>query len=232
MKFSFRLAAVSAALVLGSVSAHADLTIPFSTFQANSVQKFTADNLAAFDLVGLTVSAKGNTYVAQPGTPGETNGTVTPVAFGFPITKIVIGSKLNIASGSAVGSALYFARSDDDTGEALGFTLANFTINYNTKQVLADLTVKGGTVQTQAPLYNFNVATPLALKYKFPFTVTGHEVLDQLKLTEGVKSVFYTALRLPEFVADALNADYGTLTQDISTKSRSTKISTAPYVAP
>ncbi|HEX5356705.1 MAG TPA: hypothetical protein VFW93_10830, partial [Aquabacterium sp.] len=163
---AFRLAAVSAVLALGSVSAHADLTIPFSSFDGNSVQTFTADDLAAFDLVKLTVAAKGNTYVAKAGTPGETNGTVTPVAFGFPITQIVVGSKLNIAAGSANGSALYFHRDDDDTGGSYGFTLANFTINYVTKQVLADVTPDGGTVQKQAPLYNFNVATPLALKYK------------------------------------------------------------------
>ncbi|HEX5357735.1 MAG TPA: hypothetical protein VFW93_16130, partial [Aquabacterium sp.] len=89
----------------------------------------------------------------------------------------------------------------------------------------------GGTVQKQAPLYNFNVATPLALKYKFPLTVTGHEVLDQLKLTDGIKTVFNGVLQLPEFAAEALNFDYGTLVQDISTTLRKTKISTTPYVA-
>ncbi|WP_375214193.1 hypothetical protein [Aquabacterium sp.] len=229
--FQFRLVAISA-LGMGAMSAaHADLTIPFGWTDSNSVQAFPAENLGAFDLVKLTVSAKGNTTPVGTPVPGESNGTLTPPAFKFPITKIVIGSKLNIVSGSAVGSALYFERLNDDTGATLGFTLANFTINYDKKQVLADVTPNGGAVALQQPIYNFNVATPLALKFKLPLTVTGHEVLDQLKLTEQAKTVFTNVLELPEFSLFALDFDYGTLTQDISTNLRKNKISTSPYVA-
>lgn len=227
---SFRVAAVSALMMGAATAAHADLTIPFGWTESNSVQTFPADNLAAFDIVKLTVAAKGNTYVAKEGTPGETNGTVTPVAFGFPVTKIVIGSKLNIASGTASGSALYFERFNDDTNAKVGFTLANFTINYDTKQVLADVTPNGGVVAMQQPIYNFNVATPLALKFKFPLTVTGHEVLDKLMLTPQAKTVFTNVLQLPEFALFALEFDYGTLVQDISTNLRKKSISSTPYV--
>ena len=227
---SFRLAAVSAALVMGS-AAHADLTIPFAATNSNSVQAFPAENLNAFDLVQLTVEARGNTTAVGTPVPGETNGTLTAPAFSFPVTKIVIGSKLNIASGSAVGSALYFKRFNDETGATVGFTLANFTIDYVKKMVLADVTPNGGVAAMQRPVYTFNVATPLALKYKFPLTVTGHEVLDQLKLTEEAKGVFTQVLELPEFALFALDFDYGTLTQDISTNLRKTKVSSQPYVA-
>jgi len=209
----------------------AGLTLPINATVSNSVQTFPADNLAAFDLVKLTIEGRGTTYVAKAGTPGETNGTTTPVAFGFPITKIVIGNKLNIASGSAVGSALLLQRFNDDTSATVGFTLANFTIDYNRKQVLADTTPVGGKTTVQMPLYNFVATTPLGLKYVFPLSVTGHEVLGQLALTPQAKAVFTSALELPEFALFALEFDYGTLTQDISLKLRSRPVSTRPYAA-
>lgn len=229
--FALRVSAAAVALAAAS-AAHADLNIPFAWTESNSVQTFTDDNLAAFDLVSLVVRAKGNATEVGARVVGETNGTETAKAFKFPITQIVIGSKLNIASGSASGSALYFEREDIlDTGEIFGFTLANFTINYDTKQVLADVTPKGGAVAKQQPIYTFNVNTKLALKYKFPLTVTGHEVLDQLKLTAGIKTVFTDVLRLPEFALPQLEVEYGNLTQDVSTNLRKVKISSAPYVA-
>ena len=228
---AIRLSAAVAAVGLFSQAALANLTIPTQFTVSNSVQAFPFENRQAFDLVNLTVSARGTTYVAAPGTPGESNGTVTAAAFGFPITKIVIGPRLNIVSGTAVGSALFFERFNDETGRTLGFTLANFTINYDLKKVLADTTPVGGVTKPQMPIYDFTVNTPLALKYKFPLSVTGHEVLGNLKLTPQAKDVFRTVLELPEFTEFALEFDYGTLTQDISVKLRSRPITTRPYVA-
>lgn len=227
---SFRAAIATAALAAAS-AAHADLTIPFGFTNSNSVQAFTADNLAAYDLVNLTVTGAGTTTATGAVVVGESNGTKNSTAFSFPITKIVIGSKLNIASGSAVGSALKFDRVDLDTGEALGFTLANFTIDYDKKLVLADVTPKGGATTKQQAIYLFNVATPLALKYKFPLTVTGHEVLDHLLLSDAAKALFTSALKLPEYALPALDLEFGTLTQDISTTLRKTPVSGTPYVA-
>lgn len=211
--------------------AQANLSIPTNFLVANSVQAFPAENRTAFDLVLLTVSARGTAFVAQEGTPGETNGTVTPAAFGFPITKIVIGSKLNIVSGTAAGSALYFSRDDIETGLTHGLTLANFTIDYNAHKVLADTTPAGGATVKQAPIYNFTVQTPLALKYKFPLSITLHEVLGNLLLTDQTKAIFKEALAIPEYGEFALDYDYGTLTQDVTAKLRSKAVSTTPYVA-
>ncbi len=222
-----------AAVVVGTlpVAAQANLTIPTNFLVANSVQAFPAQNRTAFDLVMLTVSARGTTFVAEEGTPGETNSTVTPAAFGFPITKIVIGSKLNIVSGTAAGSALYFNREDLDTGLIYGLTLANFTIDYNAKKVLADTTPAGGATSKQVPIYNFTVQTPLALKYKFPLSITLHEVLGNLLLTDQTKAIFKEALAIPEYGEFALDYDYGTLTQDVTAKLRSKAVSTTPYSA-
>ncbi len=218
MTFALRSAIVSLALTAGAfTSAHADLTIPFQATQSNSVQKFSEDIMGAFELVAITVEAKGNGVAV--GTAGDT--------FSFPITKIVINNQLKIASGSAVGSGLFISRLDK--GELRGVTLANFTINYVTKQVLADTTALGGATTTQMPLYTFNEAVHLALKYKFPLTITGHEELNELHLTEEAKAVMKTALNLPTFTHFALDLDYGTLTQDVSTKIRKPAASTKPY---
>lgn len=226
-----RFATTALFAALAASSAHADLTLPTNILVANSVQTFTADNLASFDAVNLVVEARGTTFVVRAGTPGLSNGTVTPVAFGFPITKVVIGSGLNIVSGTASGSALYFNRMDPDTGKATALTLANFTINYKQSKVLADATVQGGKTEVQMPLYDFTATSPLALKYKFPLTVTGHEVLDHLLLSDSAKALFTSALKLPEFATPALDLEFGNLTQDISTTLRKKAISGTPYVA-
>jgi hypothetical protein len=227
MSLNLRSIAVASALGLAALSAQANLTIPFNATQSNSVQAFPADVLQLMELVYLEIQAKGTATAVGAVLPETSN----PSAFNFPITKIVIGSKLNIASGSAVGAALVFRRANDEGTAYIGLTLANFTIDYVRKQVLADLTPMGGSTTTQAAIYNFHTATPLALKYKFPLTITGHEVLDQLYLTTETKAAFKSSLELPEFALGTLEKDFGTLTQDISTKLRKPAVSTKPYVA-
>ena len=232
----FRITApiIAAAVVsIAPVAAQANLTLPTNFLVANSVQAFPLDNRAAFELVGLSVSARGTAFVAQGAEPDAPN---TPAAFGFPITKIVIGSKLNIVSGSAVGSALYFNRNIDNdfdgvAEKVVGLTLSNFTIDYVAKKVLADTTPSGGATRYQTPIYDFTVKTPLALKYKFPLSITLHEVLGDLMLTPVTKDIFRSALELDELAEGALELPYGTLTQDVTSKLRAKAISTKPYVA-
>lgn len=223
MTFTLRAVTTSVVLATAALSAQAGtlLVLPLQGTQSNSVQTFSKVSMLAFKAVDITVEAKGN----------ATGSATDPAVFTFPVTKVAIGTKLNIASGSAVGSALFISRIDYDLPEepVYGVTLANFTINYETKQVLADTTTTGGVTQTQMPLYNFNTATPLALKYQFPLTVTGHEVLDQLFLTPQAKAAFTDGLKLPVFAIPQLNNDFGTLTQDISTNLRKAAVSTKPY---
>ena len=226
-----RFAAIALFAGVATTSAHADLTLPTNALVANSVQTFTADDLDALDLVNMTIEGRGTTYVAKAGTPGQSNGTVTPVAFGFPITKIVIGSNLSIVSGTASGSALFFNRTDLDTGKKTGLTLANFTINYKQSKVLADTTILGGTTQVQMPLYDFTPSSPLALKYKFPLAISLHEVLGNLRLTAQAKDALIKGVELPEFAIPALEIDFGTLTQDIKVQFRATPINPRPYAA-
>ena len=171
--------------------------------------------------------------VAIQETPATKPGDYgTPAAFSFPITKIVIGSGLKIASGSASGAALYFDRMNEDTGAILGLTLANFTIDYVKHQVLADTTPKGGSTLKMMPLYNFTVNTPLGLKYSFPLNITLHEQLGDLRLTDQARNVILTTMELnADIVDESLRASFGTLTQDVSTNLRKKSISSALYVA-
>lgn len=218
---SFRTIAVATALVTAGASAHAGLTIPANSLVANSVQAFSQESLDAFEVGGVTVTPLGNA-TAVPDVVG---------AFSFPITSITISNSLKIASGDAKGSALEISRIARNVGK-VGVTVANFTINYTTKQVLADTTPLGGTTTIQAPLYNFNTATPLGLKYKFPLSITGHEVLDQLTLTPEMNATMKSSLALTPVLAAALDSitTFGTLTQDIAVKFRAKAVSTTPYV--
>jgi hypothetical protein len=225
--FAFRALAVTTLLSAATFSAHADLKIPFGWTQSNSVQKFPEKVILLFDLVYLEINAKGNAKSLND----VPEGLYVPKAqsYSFPVTEIVIGNKLNIAAGSATGSALEFRRALDD-GTYVGVTLANFTLNYVTKKVWCDAKPFGAPSKRIA-VYDFNVATPLALKYKFPLTVTGHEVLDKLMVTAEGKQVFIDGLRLEAWAAAALDEDMGSLTQDISTNIRKPKLaSTKPYV--
>ena len=232
----FRITAplIAAAVVsLAPVAAQANLTIPTNFLVATSVQAFPLENREAFELVGLSVAARGTAFVVEAADPAAPS---TPGAFGFPITKIVIGSKLNIVSGTAAGSALYFNRNVDADFDGIfektvGLTLANFTIDYNRKKVLADTTPAGGKTSYQTAIYDFTVQTPLALKYKFPLNITLHEVLGNLMLTPETKDIFRSALELDELAEGALELPYGTLTQDVTSKLRPKAISTKPYVA-
>lgn len=226
LSLSFRSVAVSAVLAGTAFSASAaGIAIPVNAFVANSVQDFSIEANANFRQVGIQVSGKGTAYANAD----KTN------SFTLPVTSISISPLLKILSGTAVGSALQFDRiaEDEETGEEVPtrLTLANFTINYTTKQVLADATPMGGTTTKQVPIFNFQTLTPLGLKYKFPLNITGHEVLGDLALTPEAKNLYKVTLKLPTFVWPLLDTlRFGTLTQDISTKLRSTPISTKPYV--
>lgn len=219
-KLTLRASLVVAGLVAAS-AAQANLTIPANALVADSVQAFSDRATKAFKASSVTVQGLGNaTAVAGAPLP----------AFSFPITSITVGSGLKIVKGDAKGSALKLTRAMDDGSEAY-VVIANFTLDYNAKQVLADTTIPGVPTVKQTPIYNFNVATPLALKYKFPLTITGHEVLDKLMLTETAKDSMMAGLMLEDFIRSAVldTTDFGTLTQDIQVKFRSKPVSTTPY---
>ena len=215
----------AAATLVLAASANA-LTIDWTKMQGTSTLAFSENAISLFKANGGKLAALGNT------TPVGTTGW----SFSLPITSIEINGSLKIASGQASGSALDIIRRtiNDETGEVTttGIVLANFKLDYIAKKVLADTTPHGGATQPMFAVYTFNAATPLALKYKFPLTVTGHEVLDKLILTPAAVDVFASSLGLSGDAVLNLVAttEFGTLTQDISTNARKPAPSKTPYV--
>ncbi|MDI1259822.1 hypothetical protein [Aquabacterium sp.] len=215
----------AAATLVLAASANA-LTIDWTKFQGTSTLAFSENAISLFKANGGKLAALGNT------TPVGTTGW----SFSLPITSIEINGSLKIAAGQASGSALDIIRRtiDEETGEVTttGIVLANFKLDYIAKKVLADTTPHGGATQPMFAVYTFNAATPLALKYKFPLTVTGHEVLDKLVLTPAAVDVFASSLGLSGDAVLNLVAttEFGTLTQDISTNARKPAANKTPYV--
>ncbi|RYY85664.1 MAG: hypothetical protein EOO15_16450 [Chitinophagaceae bacterium] len=223
MKLSIRSISFAAATLALAASANA-LTVDWTKSQGASVMAFSD---AAVDLLktnGTKVTALGNTTVVTAGK-----------VFSLPITSITINGSLKVASGEASGSALNMLRTtfdENDVATVSGVVLANFTLDYINHKVMADLTPKGGTTTKQSSVFTFHDATPLALKYKFPLTVTGHEVLDKLFVTPEALAIFASGLGLQgeDILNLVRNTDFGTLTQDISTNARKPAVNKTPYV--
>lgn len=219
---SVRSISIAAAVALSAFSAQA-LTIPTNALQADSFQVFSKTALQSYALFGVSIKPLGN---------------ATPVAgttdtFSLPVTSISIGltGGIKIESGAAVGSALEIARIDPETGEKRGLTIANFFIDFKKNQVLADTTVIGsGTTQAKAPVYNFVKTQELAMKYKFPLSISLKEQLGDLRLVD----VFGTAdaLGIDPDLADAVipGIDFGVINIDVGMAFRSKPVSTKPYV--
>ncbi|MBC7699577.1 hypothetical protein [Aquabacterium sp.] len=221
----------AAATLAMAASANA-LTIDWSGLQGTSTIAFSQSAISLFKANGGRVNALGNTTAVLPaGSPA----TAAAWTFVLPITSITITPTLKIGSGQASGSALDIVRKvADEDGNVLtsGIVLANFILDYTNKKVLADSTTHGAATLPKFAVFNFNVATPLALKYKFPLSITGHEVLDKLALTSPAVDLFATSLGLSGDAVLALVAgtDFGTLTQDIAVMVRKPAASKTPYV--
>ncbi len=216
--------ATAVVCLLGATSASAQLKILINGTKSDSIQTFSEDALNAYDLQGISVVAKGNTRMA---------GT----SYRMPVTEIYLGSSKYTGIGGAAfkgassGAALEIVRISDVSGKRIGLTLANFAIDYQRKQVLADITPFGGVTLKAQPLYNFKVIRPIVIgepnaagKYIM------EEKLGNLRLTPGALAQFTTALELDEIsVAVSESIEFGTLAQTIDLTPRAVT-PTAPYV--
>lgn len=213
---SVRAFTVAAALATAAASASA-LTLPTDFLQANSIQSFSEDALGQYDLFAITVTPLGNATAA-----GATG------AFNLPVTSITLNSSLKVSAGTATGSALEIARIY--RGNKVGVTIANFKIDFIGHKVLADVTPIGGVTIPQMAVYSFNEAIPLTLKYKFPLSITGTQLLDKLFLTPDGITTIAKALVLPAFAPELMKTtDFGKI--DIIVKVGLRKpVSTRPYV--
>ena len=218
----------AAATLAMAASANA-LTINWSGLVGTSTLNFSANAISLFKANGGKVEALGNT------TPILETGATSAWSFSLPITSITVTPALKIGAGQASGSALDIVRRTIDEEGTLvtsGIVLANFKLDYIGHQVLADATTHGAATKPMFAVYDFNVATPLALKYKFPLSITGREVLDKLKLTPAAVDLFAASLGLSGDAVIGLvrDTDFGSLTQDIAVKVRKPAVSNKPYV--
>ena len=216
-----RSVSIAAAVALSAFSAQA-LTIPTNSLQADSFQVFSDAALESYALFDVGIKALGN---ATP-VAGTTN------TFSLPVTSISIALSggIKIENGKATGSALEISRLDAKTGNKRGLTIANFTIDFANNQVLADTTVIGGATQPQAPVYNFTKTQELALKYKFPLSISLKEQLGDLRLVDVNGTA--DALGIPRNLANIVipEIDFGVINIDIGVAFRSKPVSTKPYV--
>jgi len=216
-----RSVSIAAAVALSAFSAQA-LTIPTNSLQADSFQVFSDAALESYALFDVGIKALGN---ATP-VAGTTN------TFSLPVTSISIALSggIKIENGKATGSALEISRPDPTTGNKRGLTIANFTIDFAKNQVLADTTVIGGATQPQAPVYNFTKTQELALKYKFPLSISLKEQLGDLRLVDVNGTA--DALGIPRALANIVipEIDFGVINIDIGVAFRSRPVSTKPYV--
>lgn len=216
-----RSVSIAAAVALSAFSAQA-LTIPTNSLQADSFQVFSDAALESYALFDVGIKALGN---ATP-VAGTTN------TFSLPVTSISIALSggIKIENGKATGSALELSRLDAKTGNKRGLTIANFTIDFAKNQVLADTTVIGGATQPQAPVYNFTKTQELALKYKFPLSISLKEQLGDLRLVDVNGTA--DALGIPRALANIVipEIDFGVINIDIGVAFRSKPVSTKPYV--
>lgn len=219
---AIRAFALGTAIVATPIAAQAALAlnIPTNALQANAVQAFSQDALDSFDIVGITLQPLGNATVVA-NVPGAYNLPVTSISLQF----------LKIAGGASTGSALEFNRLDDDSGKRTRVTLANFSIDFNAKKILADATQQGQAAVKKTPIFDFHEQTPLGLKYQFPLSITGKQILDKLFLTTEGKKLFKVGLELPD-IADLVleTTDFGTITIDVAVKLRNRPVSNRPYV--
>lgn len=213
---------LSAASLLASAPAMAQMKIMINMFSADSVQKFSDDAVFSFDATGVVMVPKGNASQKADGVH-------------FPITDITLGPSkyLGLApatvKGSSSGSALEISSTDELTGKKLALTLANFKIDYHAKKVLADVTPLGGVTMKDTPLYDFTVLRPLVFQ-QVPGKIVLQEVLGKLMMTQFMQDTFMRTLHLPEFASTVLPViDFGTLTQTIDLTPRATTNPT-PYV--
>lgn len=216
-----RSVSIAAAVALSALSAQA-LTIPTQSLKAESFQVFSEAALDSYALFDVSIKALGN---ATP-VAGTTN------TFSLPVTSISIGltGGIKVEAGKAVGSALEISRLDPKTGKKRGLTIANFTIDFKKNQVLADTTVIGGATVAQAPVYNFIKTQELALKYKFPLSISLKEQLGDLRLVDVNGTA--DALGIPRSIANITipEIDFGVINIDIGVALRSKPVSTKAYV--
>ena len=193
-------------LALGTAAAGASaipLTIPTTLLDAESTYTFDADTADLMRLMGISVSALGNTQ-AMSGNPWQ---------FMMPVTQVTLNASilplgLTPVSGFASGSGLMIK---SETG---ALTLANFGLDFKRNVLTADLGTSAG-ISKAFDVYSFTVDQGLHLSTTGGLSMAMN--LSHMTLTSGAQAQFASALQLDELAVSVLPVlNFGTLDVNIS----------------
>jgi hypothetical protein len=207
----------AAAFVLGGFalvgSASATLTLNTAGLQANSTLKLSTAAQTLASESGLTFRGAGNAY------SGATAGS-----FVLPVTQAVLNVGLftptTPVSGKSIGSGLVISKGTGVAAKSAG--LANFSVDYSTHLITGDL-ISGGAAKSMS-LFSFKEQTPLKISLK-GLSLTMNQTIGNLTLSTPANTALGSALGLsPAAQATFGKTDFGTVTIDITTASRTGKL--------
>lgn len=195
--------AVSGLIVASSSAQAINITLPTTNVDAQAVYSFSEDATSLFQMVGVSVSALGNTRAA--GGDGW--------SFMMPVTEVTLNASifpigLSPVAGEASGSGLLIQKGSNQ------LSLANFTLDFSRNVMLADISSRNGSF-TQIDLFDFSVKDQLHLSMNGGLSMAMS--LENLTLTSGAQTQFIWGLRLNTFERMALpGLNMGSLAIDIS----------------
>lgn len=214
---------MAALIMMIPTSSQAGLKVPVNFTINDSIHDFPEETLTFWKALGIRAEARGTSKALnEPGPAGNSS------SFNFPITKIEIGSWMKIVAGQAEGSGIAYIR-NNEAGDQAQLVLANFSIDYKRRLVIADATYSNKPTVRRLAIFIFDVESPLKLGYGLPLSVTGYEKLTNLRLTADAKAIYKDALQLPESAYPYLENTFGTLTQVSSSRRRSPSVPSALY---
>lgn len=206
-------ATLMVAAMVGFSGTASALSLNTQALQATSTLQFSSEAYGMASLVGISFGAWGNTY--QSGSKTTADGVTVPT-FVLPVTNADVSLgwnlKLSPESGEAIGSGLMLTRGNRQLG------LANFSIDYKTDKVYADVIANGKS--TNMAVYSFTEMSDLQIGLK-GLALTMNQTLGSLKLTTQATDTFASVLGLDSFIRGAMGVlDFGTITIDIKTALR------------
>lgn len=189
-------------LSIGASAAMAlPVTLPTTLIDAEATFSFNRDTADLMGLLGIGVSALGNTV--DDGSHWN---------FMMPVTKVSLDVSLfslKPISGAASGSGLLI----HSEGGAL--SLANFGLDFKRNVLTADLGTVDGKINKTFDIFNFTVSKGLQLSTKGGLSMQMQ--LDNMMLTQQAQSAFTWSLALDEIAQAGLpTLNFGGLHVDIN----------------
>lgn len=222
--------AVGSLLTIGALAAATSasaLTLPTQGLKANATLTFSPEAYANAGAATVVFAPLGNTIKL----PDVTVGSTAVEVYQFPVTKadVSIGWDLKITPNSGVSSGSALLLSSD----AGGAILANFAVNFKTKQLLADIIDPYTKTQTksQIVLYTFIESQPSKISFKNLVLNQTSQISELTFSAEATDELAYL-LGLPDVTKLSLSKlKWGTIDVQVTSYARKPAVSTKPFTA-